>query len=68
MMKINTDTAGYFVLGVNTQAINYGWICPTCGRVYSPTTIMCFYCPGNSLGVFAATSGDEKKSDEEDPK
>lgn len=21
-----------------------GWICPKCGRVYSPTTPMCFYC------------------------
>lgn len=23
---------------------NEGWICPKCGRVYSPTTPMCFYC------------------------
>jgi ribosomal protein S27AE len=22
-----------------------GWECPKCGKVYSPTTIMCFYCP-----------------------
>jgi|3_EtaG_2_1085321.scaffolds.fasta_scaffold08955_12 hypothetical protein len=21
-----------------------GWECPKCGRCYSPTTIMCFYC------------------------
>lgn len=21
-----------------------GWECPKCGRVYSPTTVMCFYC------------------------
>lgn len=21
-----------------------GWQCPVCGRVYSPTTPMCFYC------------------------
>lgn len=21
-----------------------GWICPKCGRVYSPTTPMCLYC------------------------
>ena len=22
----------------------YGWICPKCGRVYSPLTIQCFFC------------------------
>jgi len=22
-----------------------GWECPKCGRVYSPTTIMCLGCP-----------------------
>lgn len=21
-----------------------GWQCPICGRVYSPTTMMCLYC------------------------
>lgn len=23
-----------------------GWECPKCGRVYSPSTPMCMYCPG----------------------
>lgn len=23
---------------------NYGWICPKCGTVYSPTTIECYKC------------------------
>ena len=23
---------------------NQGWQCPKCGRGYSPTTAMCFYC------------------------
>ena len=22
-----------------------GWCCPKCGRVYSPTQMMCLYCP-----------------------
>lgn len=25
-----------------------GWICPKCGRVYSPYTQMCPYCGGNN--------------------
>lgn len=31
----------------NTQQFkfaNYGWVCPKCGRVYSPFTMMCPYC------------------------
>ena len=26
----------------------YGWCCPKCGRVYSPSTTMCLYCGGNN--------------------
>ena len=26
---------------------NQGWRCPGCGRYYSPSTPMCFYCGGN---------------------
>lgn len=25
-----------------------GWVCPKCGRVYSPNTFMCYYCGGNA--------------------
>lgn len=25
-----------------------GWECPKCGRVYSPSTCMCFYCGPNA--------------------
>ena len=27
--------------------VNYGWICPKCGRVYAPTQMMCLYCGGS---------------------
>lgn len=26
--------------------LNYGWICPKCGRVYAPSQEMCLYCGG----------------------
>ena len=27
--------------------LNYGWICPKCGRVYAPNQEMCLYCGPN---------------------
>lgn len=26
--------------------LNYGWVCPKCGRVYAPSQEMCLYCGG----------------------
>ena len=31
-----------------------GWVCPKCGRVYSPNTSMCYYCGGNDTQVYAS--------------
>lgn len=33
-----------------------GWICPKCGRVYSPNTSMCWYCGGNTTTVINTTT------------
>ena len=32
--------------GISVEPFNYGWICPKCGRVYSPSTNQCFHCEG----------------------
>lgn len=32
----------------NYQTHQQGWECPKCGRVYSPTTTMCKFCPGQT--------------------
>ena len=32
--------------GISVEPLNYGWICPKCGRVYSPSTSQCFHCGG----------------------
>lgn len=29
--------------------LNYGWVCPKCGRVYAPNQEMCLYCGGGSI-------------------
>ena len=29
--------------------VNYGWVCPKCGRVYAPNQEMCLYCGGGSV-------------------
>lgn len=31
---------------IAVEPLNYGWICPKCGRVYSPTTSQCRFCGG----------------------
>jgi uncharacterized OB-fold protein len=41
-----------------------GWICPKCGRVYSPFTQMCLYCKPNTvsnLGMLSNTTAIEEK-------
>ena len=37
-------TATNFSFG-GFSLMSRGWECPKCGRVFSPTTSMCFYCP-----------------------
>lgn len=34
----------------------YGWVCPTCRRVFSPFTTMCPYCGGNHARDFVVTA------------
>lgn len=29
--------------------LNYGWVCPKCGRVYAPNQEMCLYCGGGNV-------------------
>ena len=42
-----------------------GWICPKCGRVFSPFTPMCPYCKGNdNSNLITATDTDSTKWDE----
>jgi uncharacterized OB-fold protein len=31
---------------ITVEPLNYGWICPKCGRVYSPSTSQCLFCGG----------------------
>jgi len=38
-----------------------GWRCPECGRVYSPTTPMCFYCSNKEVTYRSGTSTDDSQ-------
>lgn len=35
-----------------------GWICPKCGRVYSPSTSECFYCNNQNAQSGVSTNLD----------
>lgn len=37
------------ILHQDNLFMNKGWQCPICGRVYSPTTPMCFYCVNKEI-------------------
>ena len=37
-----------------------GWRCPSCGRVYSPSTYMCPYCGGNQKVRVVPTTNDSE--------
>ena len=37
-----------------TPNVNYGWICPGCGRCYSPSQKVCMFC-GPSVSVETST-------------
>ena len=39
-----------------------GWICPKCGRVYSPSTSECWFCNSKYLGKSTNTSNYESES------
>ena len=34
-----------------------GWVCPKCGRVYAPSTPMCWYCGEEEIRNVENTSG-----------
>lgn len=59
---MNTDDltkimgVGYNIDGYEIKSYaSLGWKCPECGRVYSPTTPMCFYCGGNKTSNINTT-------------
>lgn len=33
-----------------------GWVCPKCGRVYSPNASMCYYCGGNTDTTYTTST------------
>ena len=55
--KTGTPQAEEWVTGM--QAYPTGWVCPKCGRVYSPMTPLCWYCGDKSITTSTSGTGDE---------
>ena len=47
-IQVGEPYTGSSVTISNSDMKTYGWCCPKCGRVYSPSTTMCLYCGGNN--------------------
>jgi len=41
-----------------------GWVCPKCGRVYAPSTPMCWYCGKEEIRNVPNTTGSPVNFDE----
>ena len=40
---------------LNIPFVRQGWQCPVCGRIYSPDTLMCYYCSNLTLNNTCVT-------------
>ena len=58
-MAVNTDPHYFQTVSI----IHYGWVCPKCGRVYSPTTVKCLYCGGDELTLEIKGNGEWSEID-----
>lgn len=74
-MKVFTLIHNKKIMKQESSAINpyngifgqQGWICPKCGRVYSPYTQMCLYCkPDNITTISNLSDLSNKNVSEED--
>ena len=43
----------------NNYLINSGWVCPKCGRVYSPSQSYCMYCNDHRIRYSTTTATPE---------
>ena len=52
---MNNGTTGKTMF-YQTRGFNYGWICPICGRVYSPNQPECYNCNQKENSVTATST------------
>jgi len=57
---MNRDLNNIFISGER------GWICPKCGKVFSPSIIECIYCNGTHTLSFSSTSDTVVLKDDDD--
>ena len=46
---------------IETTGVQQGWQCPVCKRIYSPFTVMCYYCPTTTTIDTGTTSENPNK-------
>lgn len=64
MMSSAGNYDPYFQYPTTYMNESKGWVCPKCGRVYSPHTVMCFYCGNYETNATHKVGG----KDESNPK
>jgi len=51
--------------GYNIELVQQGWQCPICKRIYSPFTMMCYYCNNGSTTTSTKIRPDTLNQDAE---
>lgn len=50
---------------IGDRFIQQGWQCPICGRVYSPSTTMCYYCGSGQNYIYTNSTSNANIPDKE---
>lgn len=58
--NINRDSSNIFISG------NQGWVCPKCGKVFSPSIFECWYCNNTNITNTWSSTGTVTLGEDDD--